>query len=86
MTQLYYYLWSAAKGKCYADKAETIDTLEENIREAFGKIQLDTIDNVLKIWTVLVRILRNTALADLYPPKKQILVLLSTFQYEFPLL
>ena len=38
-----YYLWSAAKGKCYADKPEAIDALKDNIREA--------IDNVLKNWT-----------------------------------
>ena len=35
------------KGKCYADKPETIDALNDNIREAIGEIQLHTIDN----WT-----------------------------------
>ena len=43
-----YYLWGAVKDKCYADKPETIDALKDNIREAIGKIQLHTIDNVLK--------------------------------------
>ena len=33
-----YYLWSAVKDKCYADKPETIDALH-------------TIDNVLKNWS-----------------------------------
>ena len=33
-TPLYYYLWSAVKDKCYADKPETIDTLKDNIRAA----------------------------------------------------
>ena len=28
-----YYLWGAAKSKYYADKPETIDALEDNIRE-----------------------------------------------------
>ena len=42
LTPLDYYLWSAVKDKCYADKAETIDALKDNI-----KIQLHTIDNVL---------------------------------------
>ena len=45
-----YYLWSAAKDKCYADKPETIDALEDNIRKAIGEIQLHAIDNVLKNW------------------------------------
>ena len=31
-----------------SDKPETIDALKDNIREAIGKIQLHTIDNVLK--------------------------------------
>ena len=30
----------------------TIDALTDNIREAIGKIQLHTIDNMLKNWTV----------------------------------
>ena len=51
MTPLAYYLWSAVKGKCYDDKPETIDALKDNIREAIGEIQLQTIDNVLKNWT-----------------------------------
>ena len=46
LTPLYYYLWGGAlKGKCYADKPETIDALKYNIREAIGEIQLHTIDN-----------------------------------------
>ena len=45
LTPLDYYLWDAVKDK------ETIDALKDNIREAIGKIQLQTIDNVLKNWT-----------------------------------
>ena len=48
MTPLVYYLWGAVKDKCYGDKPGTFDTLKENIREAIGKEQLHTIDNVLK--------------------------------------
>ena len=46
-------LWSAVKDKCYADKPDTIDALKRNIHEAIGEIrvQLHTIDNVLKNWT-----------------------------------
>ena len=51
MTLLDYYLWDAAQDKCYADKPKTIDTLNDNIRETIGEIQLHTIDNVLKNWT-----------------------------------
>ena len=48
LTPLDYNLWGAVKDKCYADKSETIDALKDNIREAIDKIQLHTIDNVLK--------------------------------------
>ena len=51
LTALDYYLWGVVKDKCYTDKPETIDSLEDNIREAIGEIQLHTIDNVLKYWT-----------------------------------
>ena len=36
LTPLDYYLWGA-------DKPETIDTLKDNLRDAFGEIQLHTI-------------------------------------------
>ena len=48
-----YYLWGAVKDKCYTDKPETIDALKHNIREAIGEIQLQTIDNVLKIGPIV---------------------------------
>ena len=51
LTQLDYYLWSAVKDNCYADKSDAIDALKNNILEAIGEIQLQTIDNVLKNWT-----------------------------------
>ena len=51
LTPLDYYLPGVFKYKCYVDKPETIDALKDNIREVVGKIQLHTIDNVLKNWT-----------------------------------
>ena len=50
LTPLDYYLWDAVKDKYYADRPETINALKDNIRKAFGEIQLYTIDNVLKNW------------------------------------
>ena len=44
-----YNLWGTVKGKCYADKPETIDALNDNIRKAIGEIQLHAIDNVLNV-------------------------------------
>ena len=48
LTPLDYYLWSAVKDKCYADKPKTMDALNNNITEAIGEIQPHTIGNVLK--------------------------------------
>ena len=48
MIPLDYYLWGVIKDKCSVDKLETIEALKNNIREAIGEIQLQTIDNVLK--------------------------------------
>ena len=39
LTPLAYYVWGTIKGKCNADKPETIFTLKQNIREAIGEIQ-----------------------------------------------
>ena len=39
LAPLGYYLWSLFKDKCYVDKPEAIDTLRDNIREAFGEIK-----------------------------------------------
>ena len=44
MTLMDYYLWGAVRDKCYADKSETIDVLKDNICEAIGEIQLQTIE------------------------------------------
>ena len=38
LTFLDYYLWSAVKDKCYADKPETIEALKDNVLEAIGEI------------------------------------------------
>ena len=51
MTPLDYYLCGAIRDKCYVDKPETIDVLKNDSREAFGEIQLHTIDHVVKNWS-----------------------------------
>ena len=53
MTPLDYYLRGAIKGKCYADKPETIDALKDNIREVIGEIQLTQTIMCLKIGPIV---------------------------------
>ena len=40
LTPLDYYLFGAVKVKCYADKPETINALNDYIRETIAEIQL----------------------------------------------
>ena len=48
LTPLNYYLRGVVKDKLYADKPDTIDALNYNIREVNDEIQLHTIDNMLQ--------------------------------------
>ena len=41
----------AVKDKCYADKPEKIDALNDNTREEIVEIHLHTVNYVLKNWT-----------------------------------
>ena len=61
-----YYLWGAVQDKCYADKPEAINALNDKIREVIGELQLHTIDNVRKnclaeaaIWMKLFSIINR---------------------------
>ena len=56
VTPLDCYLWGTVIDKCYVDKPVTIDALKDNIREAIAEIQLHTIDNVLKYWTIWMKL------------------------------
>ena len=38
LTPLDYYLWSAVKDKCYANKPDTIDALKDTIRKAIREV------------------------------------------------
>ena len=62
MTSLDYYLWSAVKDKCYADKPEAIEALKHNICEAIGELQLHTIVSGIGALkrTILMKLLVHT--------------------------
>ena len=53
LTLLDYYLWSAVKDKCYADKPETIETLKDNIREAIGEYSCTQLIMCLKFGPIV---------------------------------
>ena len=83
LTPLNYYLWSAVKDKCNADKPETIDALKDNIREAIDEIQVHAIDNALKNWTDRDSIINRKACTFKYKRKFE-KIFSSFFLNHFP--
>ncbi|GFU22736.1 transposable element Tc3 transposase [Trichonephila clavipes] len=55
LTPLDYFLWGYVKSLVYADKPQTLDDLEHNIRRVIAHIRLQMLENSLKIgrpdWT-----------------------------------
>ena len=50
LTPLDYFLWGAAKDKCYAKHPETIEALKHAIEVVNHGIEAQKIENVLKNW------------------------------------
>ena len=48
LTPLDYFLWGAVQDKCYANHAETIETLKHKV--SIHGIKVQTVENVLKNW------------------------------------
>ncbi|GFU92383.1 transposase [Trichonephila clavipes] len=51
LTPLDYFLWGYVKSLVYADKARTLDHLEDNIRRVFADIRPQMLAKVIKNWT-----------------------------------
>ncbi|GFY00338.1 transposable element Tc3 transposase [Trichonephila clavipes] len=50
-TPLDYFLWSYVKSLVYADKPQTLDHLEDNIRRVIADIRPQMLENVIENWT-----------------------------------
>lgn len=55
LTPLDYFLWGYVKSHVYADKPETIEHLEANIRRVISEIQPDLLRRVCENWTSRLR-------------------------------
>ncbi|GFW91711.1 uncharacterized protein TNCV_4501301 [Trichonephila clavipes] len=51
LTQLDYFLWGYVKSLVYADKPQTLDHLEDNIRRVIADIRPQMLEKVIENWT-----------------------------------
>ncbi|GFY32546.1 transposable element Tc3 transposase [Trichonephila clavipes] len=51
LTLLDYFLWCYVKSLVYADKPQTLDHLEDNIRRFIADIRPQMLENVMENWT-----------------------------------
>ncbi|GFW46140.1 uncharacterized protein TNCV_4210191 [Trichonephila clavipes] len=51
LTPLDYFLWGYVKSLVYADKPQTLDFLEDNIRRVIAGIRPQMLENVIENWT-----------------------------------
>ncbi|GFT01936.1 transposase [Trichonephila clavipes] len=51
LTPLDYFLWGYAKSLVYADKPQTLDHLEDNIRRVIADIRPQMLEKVIENWT-----------------------------------
>ncbi|GFU45887.1 uncharacterized protein TNCV_5102051 [Trichonephila clavipes] len=51
LTLLDYFLWSYEESLVYADKPQTLDHLEENIRRVIADIRPQMLEKVIENWT-----------------------------------
>ncbi|GFW89327.1 putative DD41D transposase [Trichonephila clavipes] len=51
LTPLEYFLWGYVKSLVYADKPQTLDHLEDNIRSVIAEMRPQMLEKVIKNWT-----------------------------------
>ncbi|GFV37127.1 DUF4817 domain-containing protein [Trichonephila clavipes] len=51
LTPLNYFLWGYVKSLVYADKPQTLDHLEDNIRRVIADIRPQMLEKVIENWT-----------------------------------
>ncbi|GFU67563.1 uncharacterized protein TNCV_1643121 [Trichonephila clavipes] len=66
LTPLDYFLWGYVKSLVYADKPQTLDHLEDNIRRVIADIQPQMLEKVIENWTSILDYIRARAVAVIY--------------------
>ncbi|GFT04414.1 transposable element Tc3 transposase [Trichonephila clavipes] len=68
LTPLDYFLWGYVKSLVYADKPQTLDHLEDNIRHVIADIWPQMLEKVIENWTSrldYIRASRGSAIPDI---------------------
>ncbi|GFY02513.1 hypothetical protein TNCV_3503941 [Trichonephila clavipes] len=58
LTPLDYFLWGYVKSLVYADKPQTLDHLEDNIRRVIADIRPQMLEKVIENWTSRLNYIR----------------------------
>ncbi|GFV93877.1 hypothetical protein TNCV_1811321 [Trichonephila clavipes] len=59
LTPLDYFLWGYVKSLVYADKPQTLDHLEDNIRRVIADIRPQMLEKVIENWTSRLDYIRS---------------------------
>ncbi|GFX27791.1 putative transposable element [Trichonephila clavipes] len=60
LTPLDYFLWGYVKSMVYADKPQTLDHLEDNIRGVIADIRPQMLEKVIENWTSRLDYIRDS--------------------------
>ncbi|GFX66297.1 DUF4817 domain-containing protein [Trichonephila clavipes] len=82
LTPLDYFLWSYVKSLVYADKPQTLDHLEDNIRRVIADIRPQMLEKVIENWTSRLDYIR----ASRGSPMPEIIFKMSRVLDSFPVI
>ncbi|GFW37875.1 RNase H domain-containing protein [Trichonephila clavipes] len=65
LTPLDYFLWGYVKSLVYADKPQTLDHLEDNIRRVIANIRPQMLEKVIENWTSRLDYIRGSPMPEI---------------------
>ncbi|GFU92612.1 putative DD41D transposase [Trichonephila clavipes] len=65
LTPLDYFLWGYVKSLVYADKPQTLDHLEDNIRRVIADIRPQMLEKVIENWTSKLDYIRGSPMPEI---------------------
>ncbi|GFV13276.1 putative DD41D transposase [Trichonephila clavipes] len=64
LTPLDFFLWGYVKSLVFADKPQTLDHLEDNIRRVIAEVRPQMLEKVIKNWTSRLDYIRASRVSD----------------------
>ncbi|GFX06827.1 transposase [Trichonephila clavipes] len=84
LTSLDYFLWGCVKSLVYADKPQTLDHLEDNIRRVIADIWPQMLEKAIENWTSRLDYIRASRVSPMPEIIFKICFSLSTFPLQSP--